>query len=205
MMPMSVAEPYGQAIPYFALLAVCLAVLVICLIKIPTLRAYRRRRNLIIYAVLTVIFVLIIYQASVASLGPTYLSYKISSNGNTLYSGQESQFTITCSIHGSSEAHFYVIMQSENATFQIEGQSDYLKMNNTAVKIPFNLPINGEQNKVVHFTVDAHVTSYGLYPSVERPQGSDFLVATWIGEIICLQDPSTNRFTTPNAIGTPVP
>ena len=168
LMPTSVIDPRSSAVPYVLLLFVCLLVFLVCIINFRSLRVYRRKRNLMIYAVFALVLSLLIYQANEVSLGPSYISYGIKKTQTPIYAMEQNQFGVTCYCDGGKEATFHMVMKCANATLQVDGQADYIQLNDTAIKIPFSFRGSGEQTKPVYFTVNANVSSVEFYPSIER-------------------------------------
>jgi hypothetical protein len=204
-MPASVIDPLSSAIPYILLLFVCLLVFLVCIINFRSLRVYRRKRNLLIYAVFALVLTLITYQANEVSLGPSYISYGIKKTQTPIYAMEQNQFGVTCYCDGGKEATFYMVMKCANATLQLDEQANYIQVNDTAVKIPFSFRGTGEQTKPVYFTVNANVSSVEFYPSIERESGSSIMVTTWLSEIRCVLDPATGRYAMADSLPIPVP
>jgi hypothetical protein len=190
-----VIDPSVYAYPYVMLLIICLLVLAAVFWRYPPLRVYRRKRNILVYGVLALVFSLLAYQAYAVSLGPNFISFGIQKTVTPIYPGQENHFSVTCYSDGAKEVGFYMVFQCENATLQVDGESSYIQTNATAIKIPFSFHGNGEQTKVVYFTADSNVASLSFYPSVERQKGEgDFIVTAWLTEISCTWDPVTCSF-----------
>jgi hypothetical protein len=204
-MPASVIDPRSSAVPYVLLLFVCLLVFLVCIINFRSLRVYRRKRNLLVYAVFALVLTLIAYHANEVSLGPSYISYGIKKTQTPIYAMEKNQFGVTCYCDGGKEATFYMVMKCANATLQIDEQANYIKVNDTAVKIPFSFRGSGEQTKPVYFMVNANVSSVEFYPSIERELGSSIMVTTWLSEIRCVLDPATGRYAMADSLPIPVP
>ena len=120
---MMIVNPLFNAYPYIILLAICMIVVIVAFWKYPPIRVYRRKRNLLVYAVLILILSLIAYQAYDVSLGPNYVSFGIEKTESPIYAGQENQFGVTCYSNGAKEVHFYMVIQSVNATLQVGGHT----------------------------------------------------------------------------------
>ena len=207
MMPTThLASGYPNAAPFIGLFIVCFAVFLVCLVKFPSLRVYRRKRNLLIYFALSLLLSLIAYPAAVVPLGPNYVSFGIDKTQTPIYSGQPNQFSVTCTSEGGKQASFYMVIKSANATLQVNGEEGYLQLNATAIKIPFLFQGTGEQTKRVHFTAEADVSSIEFYPSVERQNGDDsFIVTTWLSAVQCTWNPATASFVMADSMPLPVP
>ncbi len=203
--PMSIIDLRSYAIPYILLLVVCLFVFLVCLVKIPSLRVYRQKRNLLVYTMLVLVLGLIAYRAYDISLGPNYISFEIKKTQTPIYAGKENQFSVTCYSDGVKEAKFYMILKSANATLQVGDQQGYIKVNDTAIKIPFALHGSEEQTKPVYFTAAANVSSLEFYPSIERSKDSQILVMTWLSGIQCTWNPTTHSFVMADSMPLAVP
>ena len=143
-----IVNPLFDAYPYIMLLVVCLIVVIVAFWKYPLMRVYRRKRNLLVYAVMILVMSLIAYQAYDVSLGPDYiLSFGIQKTASQIYAGQENQFVVTCYSNGAKEVHFYMVIQSANATLQVGYLQDYIQLNDTAIMIPFSFHGSGEQTE----------------------------------------------------------
>jgi hypothetical protein len=204
LMPLSVADPYAYVLPYLMLVAVCLIVFVGCLIGVPSLRSYRRRRNLIVYSVFILVLGLIVCQTYNASLGPNYVSFSIQKTQTPIYSIQANHFTVTVNSDGAKDANFYMVLVSANATMQTHGQEGYIQVNDTCIKIPFNFHGNGQATNPVYFTADADVSSIAFYPHFEKVSG-DYVIYVELSEIQCLWDPPTRSFAMGDSMPLPVP
>jgi len=205
LMPTSTIDPRSYAVPYILLFFVCLLVFLVCIINFRSLRVYRRKRNLLVYAVLVLVLTLIAYQANGVSLGPSYISYGIKKTQTPIYAMEQNQFGVTCYCDGGKVATFYMVMKCANATLHVDEQLNYIQVNDTAIKIPFSFRGSGEQTKPVYFTVTANVSSVEFYPSIERESGSSIMVTTWLSEIRCVLDPATGRYAMADSLPIPVP
>lgn len=204
-MPAIVINPWSHAVPYILLFFVCLFAFLICIIKFRSLRIYHRKRNLLVYGVFALILILIVHQANEVSLGPSYISYGIKKTQTPIYALEQNQFGVTIYCDGGKEAIFYMVLKSANATLQVDGQTDYIQVNDTAVKIPVSFQGSGEQTKPVYFTVNANVSTVEFYPSIERESDSSMMVTTWLSEIRCVLDPATGKYAMADSLPIPVP
>jgi hypothetical protein len=189
-----IVNPMFNAYPYIMLLVICLIIVIVAFWKYPPLRVYRRKHNLLVYAVLILIISLIAHQAYDVFLGPNYVSFGLEKTQTPIYAGQENQFGVTCYSNGGKEVHFYMVIQSANATLQVGGLQDYIQLNDTAIMIPFSFHGSGEQTKLVHFTADTNVSGLAFYPSFKRQNDSQVLVTSYLTEIQCNWDSATNSF-----------
>ena len=189
-----IVNPLFNAYPYIILLAICMIVVIVAFWKYPPIRVYRRKRNLLVYAVSILILSLIAYQAYDVSLGPNYVSFGIEKTQTPIYAGQENQFGVTCYSNGVKEMHFYMVIQSANATLQVSSLQDYIQLNDTAIMIPFSFQGSGELTKPVHFTADTNVSGLAFYPSFNQPNDNQVIVTSYLTEIQCNWNPATNSF-----------
>jgi|GEM_PF-2008482 hypothetical protein len=184
----------ADAAPYIALLGVSSLVLAVVFLKYPSIKAYRRKRNLLAYAAMITVLGLIAYQAYYISLGPNYVSFSIQKTQNPIYSGQQNQFSVTCNSDGAKTVDFYMVIVGANATLQANSLQGYIQPNDTEIKIPFSFHGSGTQTKQVYFTADANVSSLTFYPSFEGINGSPMVVWVYLSEIQCNYDLATNSY-----------
>ena len=162
--------------------------------KFPSLRVYRRKRNLAIYMAILLISGLTAYQVYNVSLGPNFISFSIQKTQSPIHAGEPNHLVVTCRSEGAREVHFYMTIYSKNATLQARGNEGYIQLNETAIKIPFAFHGNGEQAKPIFFTVNANVSSISFYPRIERQDGDRIAVVTYLSEVQCTFDPITNSY-----------
>jgi hypothetical protein len=204
LMPMSVADPFTHVIPYIMLLAICLVVLLACLVGVPSLRIYKRKRNLAVYVLFILVLGSIVYQTYNVSLGPNYITFSIEKTQMPIYPRQQNHFNVVCSSDGVKNANFNMFILCSNATVQVAGQQDYIQVNDTCIKIAFSFNGGGEETKPVYFTAEANVASIEFYPRVERGSG-DYVVAVYLSEIHCNWDTTTHSFAMADSSPLPVP
>jgi hypothetical protein len=174
-------------------------------LKYPSLKIYRRKRNLLVYTALVLFFSLIAYQAYTISLGPNYVSFNIQKTETPILAGQQNRFSVTCNSDGARDIEFYMVIQCTNATLQANGQQGYLQVNSTAVKIPFSFHGDGSETKPVYFTADSKVSSISFYPSIEAPNGAPIAVEVYLREIQCTYDATTNSYAMADSMPVYVP
>jgi hypothetical protein len=162
-----VSITYPSPFPYIIMLSVFLVIIAVCFFKIPSLRAYRRKRNLLIYAALLLIISLTAYQACDLFLGPAWVSYSIDDGWKQFYPRRINTFTVSSSNMGMRTASFNLIIKSVNASFVVDSQQYFGHGNGTEIKVPFSFPQGGTDTKTVHFTIDENVTSFSFDISVE--------------------------------------
>lgn len=200
---MSIAASYPIIQLYIMLLSICVIVAIAVFWKYPSLRVYRRKRNVAIYTIVLLVFGLIAYQAYNASLGPNFISFSIQKTQNIIYVGEQNHFFVTCRSEGAREVHFYMTINAKNATLQTNGHEGYIQLNETAIKIPFTFHGNGEQAQPVFFTVNPNVSSISFYPRIERLDGAKIAVMTYLSEIQCTFDPSSNSYVMAASVSQP--
>lgn len=188
---MSVANLYF--IPCIFLIIITSIIILLCFVKFKSLWNYRRRRNWTIY-VLLVLLGLLFYQAYYASLGPNDVYFSLEKPQTPIYSGHENQFSITCRSGGLNRADFYLVINSDNATLNADGHHGYIQVNATTIKVPFSFQSGGVQTKLVYFTVDANVSSFTFYPTVERINSSPIIVWVLLNEIRGNYNPATHAY-----------
>jgi hypothetical protein len=198
-------NPLAAAAPYIGLLAVSLLVVVAVFLKFPSIKVYRRKRNLLAYAVLFIVLSLLAYQAYTVSLGPNYVSFSIQKTQTPIFAWQQNQFSVTCTSSGARDIDFYMVIQCSNATLQTGYSEGYIQANNTAVKIPFSFHGDGSETKPVYFTADANASSISFYPSFEDQSGSPFVVEVYLSEFQCVYDAATNSYAMADSIPVYVP
>jgi hypothetical protein len=201
---MSVAYPHAYFIPYIILITVCLVVFVGCLVGVPSLRSYRRKRNIAIYAIFMIVMGLVAFQAYNSSVGPNYISFSILKTQTPIFTGQQVSYGVTCHCDGVKDANFYMVIKSANATLNAADQQGYIQVNGTCIKVPFSFHGGGDQTKPIYFTADVNVSSIAFYPRVERGEG-DYVVAVVLTEIQCIWNPATECFAMADSMGLPVP
>lgn len=199
---MSIANLYF--VPCIFLITLSSIIILLCFIKFKSLRNIRRRRNWVIYGSL-ILLGLIFYQAYYASLGPNDVSFLIQKTQNPIYSGQQNQFSITCTSSGIKQVDFYMVVRSDNATLHVNGQPSYIQVNATVIKIPFSFQGSGTQTKPVYFTADSNVSSLSFYPKVERINNSPMVVWSYLTEIQCTYNRATQSFTMADSYPQAVP
>jgi hypothetical protein len=200
---MSVANLY--VLPLTILLIVFLIVTIVAFCVYRPLRAYRRKRNLVAYAVLIAFFCLSAYQLYGYSLGWNYVWFGIEKTQTPIYAEHQNQFGVICHSSGKREVSFYMTIRCTNATLQANSQQGYIQLNDTAIKIPFNFNGYGQETKPVYFTANANVSSISFYPFIERQKNNPFSVMSGLGEIQCTFDPITNSFAMADSTNQPYP
>jgi hypothetical protein len=169
---------YPSPFPYIILIVVSLAIVCMFFLKFPSLRVYRKKRNLLVYSVLVLVLSLLAYQSYELFLGPTLISYSLDNGEKQFYTGRVNTFSISSSNRGMRTASFTLTIKSANASFTLYSQQTYPQSNSTTIKIPFSFPQDGTEVKLVQFTIDENVTGFAFYPSIE-PQKDNPLVTTY--------------------------
>jgi hypothetical protein len=172
-----IADPSGSAIGYVFLFALCAFVFLFVLLTVPSLRKYRRKRNLIIYATVGIILSLLLLQAYEISLrSPVFIvGIENSSEIPTLKADQVNQINFTCTTYcGDKTAGFYLVFKGVNISF-IGNQQNYVQTDTTTIKIPFTAPYGRDieivQIKPLLFQINENATRFELNPSIEQISG----------------------------------
>jgi hypothetical protein len=200
---MSIANLY--VLPLTILLIIFLIATIVAFCVYRPMRAYRRKRNLLAYAVLVIVFSLSAYQLYDYSLGWNYVSFGIEKTQTPIFVNQQNQFSVTCHSSGKRVISFYMTIRCANATLQTNNQQGYIQLNDTAIQIPFNFNGFGDEIKPVYFTANANVSSISIYPFIERQKDNPFSVMGGLGEIQCTFDPATNSFAMADSPTQPYP
>jgi hypothetical protein len=159
---LEIIDPTICAIPYIILIIILAFFALASFMKFPSLRNYRRKRNIVVYPALLLVFALLAFQAydvsSVALVG-----YRVESHFSFDLEATK-HVGLTCSSQGRS-CSFYLILKSDNASFPTLTEQNYLHINDTAVKVPFT--ISGlfsptEVTKYVFFEIDENVTGFSF-------------------------------------------
>ncbi len=190
---MSIAYP--SPFPYLILLGVCLMITLICVAIFPSLRSLRRKRTLMIYAVLVAVFSLIGYQAYDVSLGPTWVSYSLNNDDRQFYAGRVNTLSVSLFNAGHRAGSVYLIIRSANASFSVYCQQAYPQSNASMLKIPFSF-VQGEKTmatRLVQFTIDENVTTFSFHTHVE-PQNEQPLITTFEMEMDGIWNQNTSSF-----------
>jgi hypothetical protein len=149
------------------------------LIIFPSLRKYRRKKNILVYVVAALVIALLIFQIDNVSRR-AIVSYSFAGAGDTKYYDREgNQIIMQCQNHGDRAASFYLVLSSVNATFQVKTQQNYIQTSSRTVKVPFLLQESwlsmSADSKPVFFTIDKNVTGFSFSISLEA-QGYGSLV-----------------------------
>jgi hypothetical protein len=166
--PLILAAP--SPIPYILLFLVVLIIAIVLLVKFPSLRIYRKTRNMLFYLLLAVALVLTLFQAYEAPRRTVY-EYYIYGFPN-YYPGRTNQFNLTCQNLESAPASFYMIINSVNASFPTQPQLTYIPVNSTAIKVLLTVSENtsplAEDTEPIFFDIDENVTgfSFTIHPQI---------------------------------------
>ena len=179
--PWLIADPSGSTIGYLIIFAFYTFGFLLVLLLIPSLRKYRRKRNLVIYAVAGIILSSLLLQAYEVSLRSPLFTVGIadSSDIQTLKADQVSQLNFTCTTYGGGKtASFYLVFTGVNISFT-DKQQGYVLTNSTTIKIPFTASqpkdLIVEQVRSVFFQIDENVTGFQLHPKIEAINGQVML------------------------------
>jgi hypothetical protein len=205
--PMSIAAPPDFTTPFVvALVGVIIAVGAL-LIIFPSMRNYRRTRNIWFYVVALLIIALLVFLVSEApNLSKRAMVNYGYAGDQKYYQRADNQFVIACNNFGDKAASFYIICSGFNASLQVKTQQDYVQVNSTTVKIPFSLQESGlplsEDRKTVFFSVDENAARFeftfwleALSSSVVVVSGDYHVSYTWNVTENCFVQSSLAQFT----------
>ncbi len=199
-MPWLIADPSGSAIGYLIIFAFCTFGFLLVLLLVPSLRKYRRKRNLVIYAVAGIILSSLLLQAYVVSLRSPLFTVDIadSSDMQTLKANQVSQLNFTCTTYGGGKtASFYLVFIGVNISF-IDKQQGYVLTNSTTIKIPFTASqakdVIVEKVRSLFFQIDENVTGFQLHPEIEAINGQ-VMLGSGVWEIRGIFNPTERGYT----------
>jgi hypothetical protein len=150
------------------------------LIIFPSLRKYRRKRNILIYVVTCLVIAVLIFQIYDVPRRAV-ISYLFA--GDTKYYDREyNQILINCQNYGDKAASFYLILNSINASFQNQTQQNYIQTSSRTIKVPFMLQESwlstNAESKPVFFTIDENVTGFSFSFSLENQSHAPLIVAS---------------------------
>ena len=161
---MSMASLYF--LPSIVLLIVLLIAVPVCFLLFSSLRQYRRKRNLLVYTVLALMLSLLAFEAYDQFVGTAIVSYSLA--GEPFFANRVNPIEVTVENLAGRETSFYLVLNSTNATLTADSP-DIIQLNNTTVKIFFNLhSLHEEVTKTVRFQMADNVTGCIFYPSIER-------------------------------------
>lgn len=179
--PLSIAPSPDFATPYVvALLGVIIAVVAL-LVIFPSLRKYRRKRNILVYIVVFLIIALLVFQINDAPrLSRRSIAGYAFAGESKYYNREGNQLVIDCENIGDKAASFYLVCNGLNASIQVKTQQDYIQTSNRTVKIPFSLQEHGlplsEERKPVFFTIDENVEEFSFTFSLEAQNNNHLVV-----------------------------
>jgi len=157
-------------IPYVIHLFVALIIVTICFLKFKSLRKFRRKRNILLYVILALTLSAFAYKTYDEFLGPTIVTFSLASE--PFFANRVNPIEVTVENLGMRQKSFFLVLKSINATLTANSP-DIIQLNNTSIKIPFNLhSVHEEMTKTVHFQMDDNVTGCSFYPSIERTNHS---------------------------------
>lgn len=161
--------------PYLIALLVVLVAVGVLLFVFRSLRDHRRKRNILVYAVVLSIVILLVFQIDNVSRR-ALIDFGISSNTSDgkAYRDQVNQVDLYSSNHGDRSADFFIILNGVNASFQLQNQQNYILLNSRSIKVAFSLSepwfSKNAQSQSVFYTVDDNVTSFSFSTHIE-PKG----------------------------------
>ena len=160
---LGIIDPTIYAIPYVILIIILTIFALASFMKFPSLRNYRRKRSIIAYSALLLIFALLVFQAyNVGCVA--FVGYRIETD--VRFDPEAAKpIGLTCSSQCGRSCSFYLILKSVNASFPTLTELNYLHISDTSVKVPFT--ISGllsptEVTKYVFFEIDEDVTGFSF-------------------------------------------
>jgi hypothetical protein len=173
--PLSIVPPEHFTYPYYLMLLGFIISFGALVAIFPSLRKYRRKRNIAVYAAALFVVSLLIFQ--IDNVG-RWAMVNISFNGSPQYFPEEiGQLNVGAESWGEREANFNVVINCVNASFQPE--QNFIHVNDTAVKVPFLLQTHGlprsADSRSVSFAIDEGVAGFSFDVSSEQ-QGTGRLV-----------------------------
>jgi hypothetical protein len=172
--PLAFAAPSSLSIPYFIGIIVIIIVFIVLLLAFPSLRMYRKKRNLLVYCIFALLIVLLFSQINDA-YKQAIVNFGLDNNGSTrAYFGENNTISLYCQNMGNKAVDFYVILKAQNASFPTPSGQDYVQMNNKTVKVLFFLSESGlprdSDKKPVLFIIDENVTGFLFSTSLESKE-----------------------------------
>jgi hypothetical protein len=169
--PLAFAAPSSLSIPYFIGIIVVATVFVVLLLAFPSLRRYRKKRNLLVYCIFA-LFVVLLFSQINDVYKQAIVNFGLDNNGSTrAYLGENNIISLYSQNMGNKAVGFYVILKAENASFPTSSGQDYIQLNNKTVKVLFSLPESGlprdSDKKPVVFRIDDNVTGFLFSTSLE--------------------------------------
>jgi membrane-bound acyltransferase YfiQ involved in biofilm formation len=204
---MSIAPPPDFTTPYVIALLGFVIVFVALLVVFPSMRKYRRKRNMLVYVVVLLIIVLLVFQINEApNLSKRAMVNYGYAGDLKYYKKADNQFVIACDNFGDKPAKFYINCTAFNASLQVKTEQDYVQVSSTVVKVPFLLQERGlplsEDRKQVFFSVDENATEFEFTFWLEElsspliPGYGDYAVRyTWNSTENCFVHSSGASFT----------
>lgn len=169
--PLTSAAPsnYFDTPYFFGILAISIASVVLFL-TFPSLRKYRRKRNILIYCAIALVLVLLVFQIDNVNRR-AFVNFGLGSGQTRVYPDEANQAVLSCQNHGNRAANFYVILKSVNASLQVQTQQNYVSVDSQTVKVPFSLSeaslAANPVNKSVIFTIDERASGFSFSTSLE--------------------------------------
>jgi hypothetical protein len=183
---------------YFAVFAV-LIVLLILLVARPSLRKYTKKRNIAVYFVFILVLGLLFFQIDNVSRR-ALVDYTMDMRYDKAYPDSVNEVAWSCSnYHGSRSADFYLIVSSVNASFVVVHQSDYVLVNSTAVKVPFSIWGNSD-NQSIFFFVKSNATGFSFHTSIENRGWGGIDVSTAMRRVMFVWNATENCYVIKEAV-----
>ena len=183
--PLTIVPSDYCTTPYFAALLVFVMAFGGLLIIFPSMRKFRRRSNIILYAAATLLIILFAFQ--IDNVGRrAIVSYSYA--GSISYiPGETCKLAMEAHNYGDRAADFQIIITGVNASFPMQTSQERVSR---TIEIPFLLLERGSPNsaetEIVSFTIDQNVTGFSFtmyapeqFPSIAFASGDTHLSFTW--------------------------
>ncbi len=206
-LPLAFAAPSSVSISYFIGIIVVAIVFVVLLLAFPSLRRYRKKRNLLVYCIFA-LFVVLLFSQINDVYTQAIVNFGLDNNGSArAYLSENNTISLYSQNMGNKAVDFYVILKAQNASFPTSSGQDYVQLNNKTVKVLFSLSESGlprdSNKKPVVFRIDDNVTGFLFSTSLESNRYEEPLyistanseIFVWNNNENCFMLNSTSGFT----------
>jgi len=175
--PLSIVPREYFTFPYYVVLLGFVIAFAAALAIFPSMRKYRRRRNIMFYIAAALVVSLLLYQIDTVGRRAILV---ISCDGAPQYLHAEvGQLTVEATNWGEQATNLLLVIDSVNTSFQPE--QNFIHVKSTTIKVPFLLeerwsPRNRDWRNV-SFLIDENVSGFSFSISWEQ-QGPGQLVVS---------------------------
>jgi hypothetical protein len=151
--------------PFLILFAAISIAAMACLIKFRSLRNFRKKRNIAVYAIVLLLLGLIGYQVYDWSLGSPLITNRVSLTNNKFQAEKIIELSMTSQNLCNRELTFNLTVSGVNASLTMGNQEDYVQVDSSTIKIPFHFnrgSIDSDQIKTVLFTINKDCTGFKI-------------------------------------------